>query len=205
MSRPKIRKLIAEIFQKGEYAADGRRAIKELAAFGEPAVREMLSALIKPPKTDLHPRDVWDSISSSFSEFARTVPDSLLKLLDKGAVDPGLIYWGLGSAKARPSLDALIAGLKHKNQYVRWLAAESLIRRRDKRAVPALVKALGDRSTSVKSSVVSAMKSNRMYRTPEALPLLQRIVDNKMIRRQSPGLWREAQMLLQRMGPKRAK
>jgi len=205
MSKRRIKKLITEVFQKGEYAVDGRRAIKELAAFGEPAVEEMLSAFKNPPKTDLHPRDVWDSIASQFGEFARTVPDSLLKLLDKGAVDPGLIYWGLGSAKGRPSLDALIAGLKHKNQYVRCMAAESQIRRRDKRAVPALVKALGDRSTSVKFLVVSAMKSNRMYRTPEAVPLLQRIVDNKMIQRQSPGLWREAQMLLQRMGPKRAK
>jgi HEAT repeat protein len=196
---PQVRRLIEQIFQKGEYREDGLRAIKTLATMGEPALREMLAALEHPPKSNQHPIDLWETIFRVFREFARTIPDSVMDQMDEGTLSPRYGYWALGAARGRRSIDVLIAGLKHKDPEVRWTAANALVERRNKRAVPALLEALRDRSDWVKSTVVWAMQSNRMYRRPEAIPALQRILANQRIRKSSPGLWQTAAELVRKI------
>jgi hypothetical protein len=147
VARQSVAQLIETILRRGDYTTQGRRAIKRLARTGDRAVEAIVATLKRPPETDLHPVDVRDLIQAVFCELARTAPQKVLALLeDRRLDDPSPVYWALGYARGHPSLDALIAGLNHQNQYVRWAAAESLIRRRAKRAVHALVQALKDRS-----------------------------------------------------------
>jgi HEAT repeat protein len=197
MSKSRIRSLIEAVFQNGVYSHEGLQAIQELAGLGEPAVDLMLHALKRPPKSDLHPKDLSDSIQAIFCEFARIVPDKLVDELEQGVSDDFLIYWALGYAKGDHSLKALIAGLNARNQWARWAAVESLLRRKSKKAIPALIATLRDRSHMVKFSIVSAMKSRPDYRRPEALPLLERIVNSKAVRKQSLGLWNVSQSVIE--------
>jgi hypothetical protein len=198
MGQEAIDRLIEVVFRHGAFEWDGRRAIERLAAIGDPAIDAMLDAVQHPPPSDLHPIDLRDSILAFFSTMARTLPGRLVDLLSTWR-DPTMLYWALGEAEDRGSLDALIAGLRHENAIARWAAVESLIRRRDRRAVPAVIGALKDRSHTVKATVVQTMETNRLYRRPEAIPLLERIVANKTICKHSPGLWATAGAVLERI------
>ena len=159
MSKRQIRRLVKDIYKKGESSEEGLAAIKTLATMGEPALREMISSMAHPPKSDLHPIDLWESIHRVFWEFARVIPDCVMDLMDEGTLSPAYGYSALGGARGLRSIDVLIAGLKHKAPVVRWIAAEALIHRGVKATVPALLAALRDRSDSVKWAVVLAMQS----------------------------------------------
>lgn len=163
--------------------------MEELAAGGEAALDAFLSIDCYPQST-LHPRDMADLVSDVFGEFAKRWPDAVIDSLEQ--IGESQTYWALGSAKGQRSIDVLIEGLKAKNQYSRWAAAESLIRRRSKRAVPALTAALKDRSSFVKSAIVQAMESNQIFRCAEALPALRRIVASRSMQKNSPGTWKSA-------------
>jgi hypothetical protein len=65
------------------------------------------------------------------------------------------------------------------------------------RAAPAVLDGLRHRSYSVKLAAVSAMTTNKKLRTQEAIPLLQRIVDNQTIRRRDPELRAAAKAVLE--------
>jgi HEAT repeat protein len=199
MTNRQVRRLIEKVYQHGESHPDGRAAIKALAAAGEPALRAMLSSLANPPRSEQHPIDLWDSIQSSFNEFARTVPDSVIDSMEEGTLAPFVGHWALGAARGARSIDALIGGLKHKDAQVRWAATEALVARRVKRAIPALLEALKDRSTAVQATIVFAMQSHRMYRRPEAIAALERILANRRIRKSSPGLWRATAELIRQI------
>lgn len=199
MSKRQIRRLIETVYQKGQYREDGLRAIKRLAAMGEPALREMVRSLANPPKNNQHPVDLWETIQHVFCDFARTIPDSIMNSMDDGILSPLHGYFALSAAKGKRSIDVLVAGLKHKDPQARYAAASALVQRRNKRAVPALLDALKDRSDEVKSTVLFAMRSNRMYRRPEAIPGLRRILANTKIRKSCPGMWQTAADLLRRI------
>lgn len=66
------------------------------------------------------------------------------------------------------------------------------------RASPAVMAGLRHRSYSVKLAAVSAMATNKKLRTEEAIPLLQRILDNQTIRRRDPELRTAAKAVLQK-------
>jgi HEAT repeat protein len=198
VSKKEIDRLIGDVFRHGDYQSQGSQAIRRLVEIGEPAIRAMRKAMDHPPPSDLHGRDLWDSIQAFFSEAARTLPGSVIEVLT-AAPHPMILYWALGCATDQAPLDVLIEGLRDKHPITRWAAAESLVRRGDPRAVPALITALRDRSHLVKFTVVGAMGTNRMYRRPEAVPLLERIVASSSIRQHSPGLWQQAGIVLERM------
>jgi HEAT repeat protein len=122
--------------------------------------------------------------------------------MEKRALSPLVGYWALSAAKGARSIDVLIGGLQSHDAQVRWAAAEALIARRVKRAVPALVEALKDRSSSLQMTIVLAMQSGGMYRRPEAIPALERILANQRIRKSSPGLWQAAAELIRKIKPK---
>lgn len=185
---PAIEELIPTIFQYGDYSPAGQRAADELVHSGEPALDDFLRALRNPPGSPLHPRDLLDTISGVFERFAQRIPDALIDRLERGEMEEFGVLWALGSGKGERSIDVLIAGLKRPSPYSRWAAAESLIRRKSKRAVPALLEALNDRSSMVRGAIVFAMKSGKRYRRPEALPALRRIIANKSIQKHNPGI-----------------
>jgi hypothetical protein len=201
MSKRRIRRLIEVVYQQGESSEAGLTAIKTLAKMGEPALREMISSMANPPNSDLHPIDLWESVHRVFWEFARIIPDCVMDLMDEGTLSPAYGYLALGDARGPRSIDVLVTGLKNMDPLLRWLAAEALVRRRVERAVPALLEALRDRSDSVKSTVVFAMQSHRMYRRPEAIPALKQILANQRIRKSSPGIWQAAAELIKRIKP----
>ena len=185
-------KLIRMIFSHGGYSDAGRDAVVELASGGESALDSFLKARNKPIKSDLHPRDLHDTVSQVFGEFARQNPDALIARFESGEIDEFSAYWALGSAKGQRSIDVLIVGLKSKEKFCRWAAAQSLIQRKNKITASILVKSLNDRSSLVKSTIVQAMRWNRIFRLPEALPALQRMIDSKSIQKHSPGIYNTA-------------
>ena len=133
-----------------------------------------------------------DTISHVFSEFARQNPDALIDRFESGKIDAFRVFCSLGSATGERSIDVLIAGLKSKDKWSRWAAATSLIERKCIRAVGPLIDRLNDRSSLVKHVIVEAMRSNKKFRRPEALPALERLIASKSIQKHSPGTFKMA-------------
>jgi hypothetical protein len=185
--------LIAAIYRHGEFRPAGQRAIAKLVQGGRRAFRALLAARRDPPPTELHGRDLAESLILVLGQFAREIPDEVLDRFEAGEIDEFELYWALGMGRGQRSIDVLIAGLKSKNRFCRWAAAESLIQRRSRRAIPALIDAVNDRSPDVKFAVVYAMQKRKALRRPEALPGLQRILASPTIRKHHPGLHRYAE------------
>lgn len=202
MTEEQVAELIEVVFQKGAYLKENQRAVRRLAKLGRPALDALLKLLKRPPKFEMDPRDFLDSVGSFLSEIARTDPgavvDRLDDLLNHGSTWLN-VYYALGNAKGQRSLDALIAGLKDDSQYARDAAARALVKRKSKKAVPALIEALRDRSNTVRWTIVTAMESDQMYRRPEAVPLLQRIASNKSVLKNRPLLAEKARKLSERI------
>jgi HEAT repeat protein len=89
--------------------------------------------------------------------------------------------------------------LKHPNRFVRWSAAQGLTHFRRKDIVPAFVDALRDRSPLVRCVVVDTINSNKYFLTSAAIPSLERIVGSPTLQRRSPGLWRMAGEVLDKL------
>jgi HEAT repeat protein len=185
-------KLIRTIFERGCYSDAGRDAIAELVNGGESALDAFLLAQDHPPQSNLHGRDLWDTIDDVYSEFARQNPDALIDRFESGKISALRVFWALGSALGERSIDVLVAGLKSKEKWSRWAAAESLIRRKCIRAAEPLIDGLNDRSSLVKFVIVEAMRSNKKFRCPEALPALERLIASKSIQKHSPGTFKMA-------------
>ena len=171
-------KLIRTIFQRGCYSDAGRDAIAELVNGGESALDAFLRAR-HAWQSDLHPRDLSDTISEVYSRFARHIPDALIDRFESGKIHAFSVFWALGAATGERSIDVLVAGLKSKDKWSRWAAATSLIERKCIRAAGPLIDRLNDRSTLVKFVIVQAMRSNRKFRRREALPALERLIASK--------------------------
>lgn len=193
-----VAELIDVVFRQGAYLKENQRSVKRLAKLGTPALDAMLRAWKDRRKTDLHPIDMYDSMSAFLCAVGRAAPNALIDLIEIEPKWPS-IYYALANAKGQRSFEALLTGLKHKNQFVRNAAAVALLERNDKRAVPALINALGDRSHSVKWTIVDAMKKNWSYRRPEAIPLLRRIATSKSVLKRSPFLAETARDLCEQV------
>lgn len=193
--KAQIAALIDAIYQAGMYTEQGRDATLELATLGRPALEGLIDAPERP--TQQHPRDLMESIINAYCEFAKTIPDVLVEFLDAGRVQPWMGYCALGYATGERSRQALLKGLQDSFPIVRERALHALIQRREESSVPAIIAALRDRSTSVKSLVVFAMRRLSMLRRPEALPLLERIVRSKSMQRNGPGTLEAAQRVIE--------
>lgn len=189
--------LIRTIFEKGGYTEEGRKALDALPQHGDAAVDAMIAAVKKPPKSNLHPRDLMDTIGAAFHILARHSSDRLIDRIEESAIDGFCVYSALRNAKGRRSLQVLLKGLRHKNQYVRWVSASAVIHRRSRSAIPLLYEMLGDRSWLVQCEIVFAMKKRMWLRRPEALPLLLRLRANKLVQKSSVGTWRAAQEVIE--------
>lgn len=198
MSEQEIETLVETLYRHGTEDNEGRQAMKRLAQLGEPAFKAINESVAHPPKSDLHPFDLRDVVTMFYYELARSRPSVLLKAISQ---EPpcDLYYAALGSASDEQSFKVLLEALKHRNAYVRSSAADALIQRRDKRAVPALIDTLRDRSRKVKSPIIWAMEEDEIYRRPEAVPLLERVVASASLRKSAPGLWEKARNLIARI------
>lgn len=134
-------------------------------------------------------------------EMARRDPAPLIAILDRDGApaDPQLCFvvGALAEAAKELALDPLIRTLRHRDPLVRWCAAGALIKLRTKQAIGPLVTALRDRSPMVQGEIVAAMRRSKFFRTPEAIEPLRRIVASNRLKTQWPGLWRDAQALLE--------
>jgi hypothetical protein len=193
---PDYADLIATIYRYGGYRSEGQLAINALVAGGEPAFDAFLIAQTQPPESDIHGRDLAETINDVIGQFSKAMPDVVLDRLESGQLDEFETYWALGNASGDRSVDVLISGLKSKDKFCRWAAADSLIRHKSTRATPALIEALKDRSSDVKFAVVSTMQKWKQLRRPEAIPALKRIVASNAVLKHSPGLHKAAEAVI---------
>ncbi len=188
--------LIAAIYRHGCYQAEGRKAIESLVKGGEHAFSEFLVARQQPPESEIHARDLAETFVEVIGRFAKNIPDVVLDGFEAGDLDEFETYWALGIGSGERSIDVLIVGLKSKDKFCRWAVADSLIQRKSKRATPALIEALKDRSPDVKFAVVQTVQKRKELRRREAVPALQRIVASQSLRQHSPGLHKAAEAVI---------
>lgn len=94
---PPFDDLIQIIYQQGCYSEAGRSAVCELLESGEDALDAFLNADPSLKQSSLHPRDIADSVSDVFGEFAKQHPDALI---DRREIIGELqLYWALGAAR----------------------------------------------------------------------------------------------------------
>jgi len=161
----------------------------------------MLMAMRGPTPPGQDPREVIEALGAVLHAIARKDATSLIEILDKNDAPPDpelvVLVGALASGRKEQVVGPLIRALKHRNAFVRWAAVSSLVRLRTRKAVEPLTVALSDRSTWVKGEVVRALISSKFYRTTAAIEPLRRIVRNQRIKRQLPGMWRQAKTALE--------
>lgn len=194
--------MIKTIYAKGSYSPEGQTAIRTLCQRGVDGLEAMLDSTQRVPPSDLHPRDLWDTVSDVYWHFAAVISEELIARMDDERLGRAQAYWALGNAKDQHSIDVLIEGVRDRSMWNRWCAVESLLRRKPKRAIHALVGRLKDRSSLVKASIVQNMMSSHWLRCPEAIPLLRKLADSKTTQKHSPGTWEMAGKILNEMGVK---
>jgi len=188
--RPSLADLVRQVTEHPGEALTGRNpAVEQLAARGAAAVDPVLRALSGPLPPGQHPRDVAEALAAVLHAIARRDPRSLIEVLrrDEVPADPHLVLvvGALADAPADRVFDAVADALRHRNPWVRWSAAESLVRLRTRKAAPLLVEALRDRSHMVQFVAVEAMRRRRSLRSVAAIDPLRRIVRNRQIEQYS--------------------
>jgi hypothetical protein len=193
---PDFSHLITAVYQHGCYRPEGQEAITSLVNGGASAFTAYLTMRKDPPPSDVTSRDLFETHIEVLGRFSEEIPDEVIDRFEAGELGELETYWALALGTGERSIDVLIAGLKSKDRFCRWAAAESLVQRRSRRASPALIDALRDRSADVKFAVVHAMVKRKELRRPEALPALRRIIASQAIRRHSPGLHKSAEEVI---------
>ena len=199
--RPSLAALVRQVTEHPDEALTGRSlAVAQLAAKGARAVRLVLRAMDGPYPPGQHPRDVVEALTVVLHAIAQNDPQPLIDVLRRVEVPPDphmvMVVAAFESAPADRVFDALAQALRHRNPWVRWSAAEALVKLRTRRTAPLIVAALSDRSSMVKFVAVEALHKRRSLRSAEAIEPVRRIVHNKLIEKFSPGLWRLAGELL---------
>jgi HEAT repeat protein len=196
---PTIARLIKRVADRASLPG-WNQAVERLAGRGAGAVGPVLRAMHGPVPPGQHARDMVENLGIVLCAMARHDPAPLIAEIERNAVPPdpqlAFVVGALAEAPKAEALPALVRALKHANPFVRWMAAEALIRLRSKRAIGLLVEALRDRSPMVRHAVVQTMHSSKFYRTPAAIEPLRRTISSKKAKRHSPGTWRMAVDLL---------
>ncbi len=178
-------------------------AVGDLASLGAAGVAAVLTAMSGPFPPEVVSRDGIELLATVLHETAKRDPFPLIEVLDRELfpADPHLVFVvsALGTSRTEASREALKRALRHRNLFVRWMAASGLARSPAKVAKPEMVVALRDRSPDVKFEAVEALRKRKALRSPEALEPLRRIVRSPSLQKHSPGLWRNARDLLAEM------
>src|SRR5262245_46089726 len=180
--------------------AKGHPAVVQLARRGGRAVGPVLKAMHREVPPGQHATDVVEALASVLNEIAKRDATPLVQVLQRNGApaDPQLLMVAsaLGFGRKDQVVEPLIGALHHPESVVRWSAALSLVQLRSKKAVGPLTAALQDRSPMVYGAVVQAMHGGKFYRNAAAIEPLRRIVQRQSVRKNLPGLWRDAQAVL---------
>jgi HEAT repeat protein len=187
---------------------DTEAAAQRLAALGAAAVDPILDALEgnhgrRAPERD--PRDFADDLLPVLIRIAEHNPEPLLEALPRRPQSVVSLVWALRSSRDPRAVDALIDALGHKNQFVRWSAAEALTRVRNKRVIEPLLKALRDRSSLVRFTVADALNHKAYLRDARAVEPLKKLLASKNFKERDLGTWLVAQEALAKLEEKYGK
>jgi len=94
-------------------------------------------------------RDIIENLEGVIWLLAEANPQAVidaLKIYPKHTVS---LVWALGASKSPLALEALIQATSHKEPWVRWAAAEGLVRFKRKTLLPVFHRLLRDRSSTV--------------------------------------------------------
>src|SRR5437660_10615166 len=166
-------------------------AVKELAALGAEAAKAIRSFDGSELPDGVYPVDASDALIDVLREVAKRDAEPLLSGDDLPSI------FALGSATPTPAVIGRLALLLREGEaWPRYAAASSPIEIATPEAAEALLPAFSDRSSTVQFSAVEAATTKSVFRRPEILPALKKIMDSERIRGQWPGTWERARDLV---------
>ncbi len=143
---------LVEVLSRDEYSAVRWKAAEALSKIGTPAVGELIGALSNPDE------DVRWKAAIALGDIgdARAI-DPLIGLLgDPDRFVKSRVAYALGKI-GQPAVHPLTGALNNGDPGVKWGAAIALGMIKDPAALPVLVKALSDRSESVRDEAAAAL------------------------------------------------
>lgn len=201
MTIARARELVAQIVARPK---DSLRqddpAIAELVALGPETVRAVADAMKGTEVRDHHPHELVATLALLLAEVAKSDPGALLAHLDPAEPNATIYVSALGSAAPKPEIVAALGRMiTSADATIRYAAANSLVRLHTPEAAAALVPALSDAYAPVQFAAVQAVCDDDVFRVPDALPPLRRIVADNRIKRMEPETWERAREALEDM------
>lgn len=138
-------------------------------------------------------RDEHDSIMGGLAAIAPQYAKEINQLYDTDAYHRFPLVWCLVGQTSSDAMEIFAKAIRDKDQYTRWAAAEALAKLKTPEASGLLVDALKDRSHLVKATAVRSMSK---FRNPDAIPQLEKISASKYLRKNAPGITRDAKTAL---------
>ena len=89
--------------------------------------------------------------------------------------------------------------MKGTVRLVAWCLAIALVALHTPEAAAALVPALSDAYGPVQFVAVQAIRDDDIFRVPDAIPPLRRIVADSRVKRMAPEIWEQARQALEEM------
>jgi HEAT repeat protein len=149
---------------------------------------------------DRHPHELVETLTHILAEIAKSDPIPLLEHLDPADPNATVYVFALGSAEPTPEVVAALARMVTcDDATVRYAAANSLVCLHTLEAAAALVPALSDAYPPVQFAAVQAVRDDPIFRVPDAIAPLRRIVADTRIKRTAPETWDQAREALDEM------
>lgn len=172
----------------------------ELVALGPECVTAVAGALSGTEARASHPHELVETLMHVLAEIAKSDPAPLLAHLDPAEPNAMVYVFALGSAEPKPEVVAALARMVTcDDATVRYAAANSLVSLHTPGAAAALVPALSDTYPPVQAAAVQAVRDDTIFRVPEAVAPLRRIVADARLKRTAPETWEQARETLEEM------
>ncbi|HEY3329292.1 MAG TPA: HEAT repeat domain-containing protein [Capsulimonadaceae bacterium] len=125
-----------------------------------------------------HSREMVENATFALSNIGQEAVTPLIELLESGEWK-GTIYGILASIGDPLAIPCFVDGLDDKSKWVRWSAAEALIKMPSPDALEGLLRCLKDRDSLVRSAAVSAVAA---IGNPVAVQPLTKMLDKKSLK-----------------------
>lgn len=119
-------------------------------------------------------RDIIENLEGVLWLLAEANPQPVIDALETHPQHAVSLVWALGSSKSPLALEALIQASTHKEPWVRWAAAEGLVRFKRKTLLPVFHRLLRDRSSTVAFTALEGLHKLKDPRSKEALEIYLR-------------------------------
>jgi HEAT repeat protein len=172
---------------------------QRLAATGAAGVRAVLEARARPWPEHRDIRDLDSDFADALTWIASVDPRPLIDALQTDERATSTLVWALGCCGHPGAVDPLIGALRHGDAWVRWAAAVGLGRTHPPEALDALVERLRDRSSNVRSTVITTLLG---YDPPGVLQAIA--ADRARRGKPSPSQQRTLDQLLAQLGARPA-